>query len=199
MAETDLKSSANTMSELMKRLREIGAAHGDSQSLPPVEDWAPERAIDIDMEIRADGSWWHEGAPIRRDRLVRLFSTILRRDPDGTYWLVTPVEKVRVHVEDAPFIAVRLDQVGEAGPQQKLVFTTRLGDTAIAGPDHPLRVDTDTETGEPRPYVRVRGRLDARLSRPVFYDVAERVVPSADGRSMGVWSAGRFFEIGPAA
>jgi hypothetical protein len=152
------------------------------------------------MEIRADGSWWHEGDPINRERLVKLFSRILRKDEDGSVWLVTPYEKVIVHVADAPFLAVRVERAGEAGPQQTLAFVTNLGDVTLAGPDAPLRVETDPETGEPSPYVLVRGQLEAKLARPVFYELANMAEPAPDGSDMlGVWSQGVFFPLGPAA
>ena len=197
MAVSDMKSNANSMPGLLKVLEEIGMAHPPGRSLPPVDQWHPERALEIGLEIRSDGSWWHEGTQIVRDKLIRLFSTILRQDADGSVWLVTPQEKVRVDVEDAPFIAVRIDAL-DPGGAQKLVFTTNLGDTVVAGPQHPLRVETDAETLEPSPYVLVRGGLEARLSRAVFYALAELAEPSGSGEAMGVWSDGVFFEIGPA-
>ena len=151
------------------------------------------------MEIRADGSWWHEGGRIHRDRMVRLFSRILRKDEDGKTYLVTPHEKVIVHVADAPFIAVRVDRQGAPGPDQNLIFTTNVGDVTVAGPETPLHIETDPETGQPAPYVRVRGRLDAKLSRPVFYELAEMAEPAgADDAVLGVWSQGKFFPLGQA-
>ncbi|HCE21402.1 MAG TPA: DUF1285 domain-containing protein, partial [Hyphomonas sp.] len=131
---------------------------------------------------------------------VKLFSRILRKDEDGSVWLVTPYEKVIVHVADAPFLAVRVERAGEAGPQQTLAFVTNLGDVTLAGPDAPLRVETDPETGEPSPYVLVRGQLEAKLARPVFYELANMAEPAPDGSDMlGVWSQGVFFPLGPAA
>ena len=169
----------------------------ESRSLPPVHLWDPEHCGDIDMAIKADGSWWHEGTRIGREKLVRLFSTILRKDEDGETYLVTPYEKVIVHVEDAPFLAVRVDRAGAPGPDQRLVFTTNVGDFAVAGPDLPIRVETDPETGEPSPYVLIRGRLEAKLTRPVFYELAGMAVDNPDGSdTMGVWSQGEFFVIG---
>lgn len=198
MAERDVKSNENTAISLNDLLKVI-APDPSGRKLPPVEQWSPERSADIDMEIRADGSWWHEGTRINRQKLVRLFSTILRREADGSTWLVTPYEKVVVHVEDAPFVAVRVDRAGEEGPGQTLAFSTNAGDIAVAGPDHPIRVETDAETGEPAPYVRVRGRLEAKLSRPVFYELAGMAVPDPqDAGRLGVWSKGVFFPIGAA-
>ena len=199
MAECDVKSNENTAISLEELMKAI-APDKNGRGLPPVHLWEPERTADIDMEIRADGSWWHEGGKINREKLVRLFSTILRKDEDGEIYLVTPYEKVIVHVEDAPFLAVRVDRAGEAGRDQSLAFTTNLGDVAVAGPDHPLRVEIDPETQEPAPYVLVRGGLEAKLTRPVFYDLVEMAEPNPEdgGKTLGVWSSGQFFTIGPA-
>lgn len=167
--------------------------------LPPVHLWNPEKTTDIRMEIRADGSWWHEGGRITRERMVKLFSRILRRDEDGQTYLVTPYEKVIVHIEDAPFLAVRVDVRGAPGPEQDLMFTTNLDYETTAGPDAPLRVETDAATGEPAPYVLVRGRLEAKLTRPVFYELVDIAVPAPDGTDrLGVWSRGKFFPLGAA-
>ena len=200
MAEQNVNSSATTTISLEETLKAILPDGKVDGKLPPVHLWNPERSADINMEIRADGSWWHEGDPINRERLVKLFSRILRKDEDGSVWLVTPYEKVIVHVADAPFIAVRVERAGEAGPQQSLAFVTSLGDVTLAGPDAPLRVETDPETGEPSPYVLVRGQLEAKLARPVFYELANMAEPAPDGSDMlGVWSQGVFFPLGPAA
>ena len=194
-----MKSNGNSVISLEEVLQAI-APEGLDGPLPPVHLWNPDHCGDIQMEIRADGSWWHEGTRIKRERLVKLFSRILRKDPDGQIYLVTPYEKVIVHVEDAPFVAVRVDRVGEPGRDQTLAFTTNLGDLALAGPDLPLRVETNPETLEPSPYVRVRGGLEAKLSRPVFYELADmaEAVEGAAGQR-GVWSQGQYFELGPAA
>ncbi|CUS57023.1 MULTISPECIES: DUF1285 domain-containing protein [unclassified Hyphomonas] len=195
-----MNSSATTTISLEETLKAILPDGKVDGKLPPVHLWNPERSADINMEIRADGSWWHEGDPINRERLVKLFSRILRKDEDGSVWLVTPYEKVIVHVADAPFLAVRVERAGEAGPQQTLAFVTNLGDVTLAGPDAPLRVETDPETGEPSPYVLVRGQLEAKLARPVFYELANMAEPAPDGSDMlGVWSQGVFFPLGPAA
>ncbi|WP_395670679.1 DUF1285 domain-containing protein [Phenylobacterium sp.] len=170
-----------------------GAARAAGRGLPPVHLWNPPHCGDIDIVIRRDGTWFHEGSPIGREALVRLFSTILRKDPDGVC-LVTPVEKLRIQVEDAPFVAVRADRVGET-----LTFTTNVGDVVEAGPDHPIRVETG-EGGEPRPYVHVRGGLEALIARPVFYELVElaqeRDTPG--GPTLGLTSNGAFFPIAPA-
>ena len=200
MAEQNVNSSATTTISLEETLKAILPDGKVDGKLPPVHLWNPERSADINMEIRADGSWWHEGDPINRERLVKLFSRILHKDEDGSVWLVTPYEKVIVHVADAPFLAVRVERAGEAGPQQTLAFVTNLGDVTLAGPDAPLRVETDPETGEPSPYVLVRGQLEAKLARPVFYELANMAEPAPDGSDMlGVWSQGVFFPLGPAA
>jgi hypothetical protein len=170
------------------------AAQG--RTLPPVEKWNPSHCGDIDIRIARDGTWVHEGTPIGRQELVRLFSTILRKDPDG-FHLVTPAEKMRIEVEDAPFIAVLLDATG-SGRDQDLRFTTNVGDEVVASRENPLRVETNPDTDEPAPYVHVRSGLEARLARPVFYQLADLAVPG-EGRYagfLGVWSDGVFFPIG---
>ena len=177
----------------MQSLLEAARSAGDG--LPPVERWNPDHCGSMDMVIRRDGSWWHEGTRITRDRLKKLFSTVLRKDDDGIHYLVTPVEKIAIEVELAPFLAVRVDRAGE-GEDQSLVFRTNFDDLVEAGPDHPLRVTVDGESGEPVPLIRVRGRLDALLTRPVFYELAEMAVEK-DG-VMGVWSGGGFFPLGAA-
>lgn len=199
MAECGVKSNGNTVISLEDVMNAV-APDGLNGKLPPVHQWHPEHCADIGMEIRKDGSWWHEGRPIRRERLVKLFSRILRRDEDGEIYLVTPYEKVVVHVDDAPFLAVRVDRVGEAGPAQSLAFTTNLGDVTVAGPEVELRVETDPQSQEPAPYVRVRGRLEAKITRPVFYELAEMAEPGPDDPStLGVWSGGVFFSLGQTA
>ncbi|HEY1631674.1 MAG TPA: DUF1285 domain-containing protein [Rhizomicrobium sp.] len=168
--------------------RDLAQAH----RLPPVEKWDPQHCGDIDIRIARDGTWFHEGTPIGRRELVRLFSTILRKDPEG-YVLVTPVEKMRIRVEDVPFLAVLLRE--ESG---RLIFTTNVGDETAAGRDNPIRVETNPETGEPAPYIHVRRGLEARIARAVFYQMADMAVPGPDGQ-LGVTSEGIFFPIGPAA
>lgn len=176
------------------------APDGIDGPLPPVHLWNPERSTDIRMEIRADGSWWHDGGKIKRERLVKLFSRILRKDADGQIYLVTPYEKVIVHVEDAPFVAVRVDRIQEPGRGQGLAFTTNLGDVVVAGAEVPIRVETDPDTREPSPYVLVRDGLEAKISRPVFYELAD-LAEAYEGSAgqLGVWSQDQFFELGPAA
>ena len=167
------------------------AKQAPGRGLPPVHLWNPPNCGEIDIVIRRDGLWFHEGTPIGREALVRLFSTVLRKDDDGVY-LVTPVEKLKITVEDAPFIAVRVDREGEA-----LRFTTNVGDEVEAGPDNPIRVEMDDETGEPRPYLHVRRGLEALIARPVFYELVE-MAQERDG-AMQVSSNGAWFTVGPLA
>ena len=169
------------------------------RKLPPVEKWNPAHCGDIDIRIARDGTWFHQGTPIGRKELVRLFSTILRKDHDG-FHLVTPAEKMRIKVEDAPFIAVLVRNEGE-GKNQKLIFTTNVGDETIAGAENPIRVETNSETEEPAPYVHVRKGLEARIARSVFYQLADLAVPGESGfdGKLGVWSGGVFFPLGRAA
>ncbi|HWU26929.1 MAG TPA: DUF1285 domain-containing protein [Rhizomicrobium sp.] len=163
--------------------------------LPPVERWNPAHCGDIDIRIARDGTWYHQETPFARPELVRLFSTILRKDPDG-YHLVTPAEKLRIQVDDAPFVAVLVAVHGNGGGQ-RLRFTTNVGDEVTAGRDNPIRVVNDPKSGEPSPYVHVRRGLEARIARNVFYDLAELAVPGADA-TLGVWSEGEYFPLGPA-
>ncbi len=166
--------------------------------LPPVHLWNPDFCGDLDMEIKRDGTWFYEGTPIGRKPLVRLFSTILKLE-DGKYFLVTPVEKVGIRVEDAPFVAVDIEAMGE-GPGQSISFTTNVGDTVVAGQDHVIRVDRD-EAGEPSPYVHVRAGLEALIDRKSFYRLVDMgEAHEVDGTEMfGVWSDGTFFPIIPVA
>lgn len=165
------------------------------QKAAPVEMWEPEHCGEIDIVIRRDGSWWHEGGRIARPELVKLFASVLRRDADGVHYLVTPVEKLAVTVEAAPFLAVTMERARE-GEDQTLAFTTNVGDVVVAGEDHPVRVEIDAETGAPTPLLHVRGRLEALINRSVFYELAELAVRRGD--EMGVWSGGQFFALGPA-
>ncbi len=152
---------------------------------------------EIGIRIARDGTWFYHGSPISRKPLVKLFASVLQRKHDNSYWLITPAEQVCIRVEDAPFVAVAVEAEG-AGPGATLIFRTNLDETVAAGPERPLRVSHDPETGEPSPYVHVRARLDALIARPVFYELVargeERIV---DGRRvLGVWSGGSFFTLG---
>ena len=174
------------------------AARG-GKGLPPVERWNPDFCGDIDMEIRPDGTWFYLGTPIGRMPLVQLFSSVLRKDEDGRTYLVTPVEKVGIRVVDAPFVAVEMNVRG-AGEGQIIAFRTNVGDVVEAGPQHPLRFVDEDGTGGLKPYLLVRGRLEALVARPVMYELvghAEEI--SVGGETMfAVRSHGAVFPIMPA-
>jgi len=168
-------------------------ALAEGRKLPPVERWNPEHCGHSFMRIARDGAWFHEGSPIGRPAMVRLFSTILRREPDGRFVLVTPVEKLDIDVEDAPFIAVEVASEG-SGPERILAFRLNIGDLVVAGPDHPLRLESGE--GGARPYLAVRPGLDARIARPVFYELAELALAEGE-KPAGLWSSGAFFPLEP--
>lgn len=182
-------------------LRGLNEAKRDTGSgLPPVESWNPPFCGDIDMRIAADGTWYYMNSPIGRKPLVRLFSTVLRRDADGRYYLVTPVEKCGIRVDDAPFLAVGMDVEGE-GRGQTIRLRTNVDDEVAVDGEHPLRFETEAGTDGLKPYVRVRGRLEALVNRPIFYDLVEAgTVERVDGEDWyGVWSGGRFWRMSRAA
>jgi hypothetical protein len=181
------------MSGLPLGLASLQRDAASGRKLPPVETWNPAHCGDIDIRIARDGTWYHEGTPVGRKELVRLFSTILRKDPDG-FVLVTPAEKMRIVVEDVPFLAVLMDVRG-AAREQILTFTTNVGDETAAGSDNPIRVEIDPATQEPAPYVHVRKGLEARIARAVFYQLVDLAELDADG-FLGVWSGGVFFRLG---
>ncbi|MDF3029764.1 MAG: hypothetical protein K0R03_322 [Moraxellaceae bacterium] len=172
------------------------AEGNDPKGLPPVHKWDPPYCGELNMEIRRNGQWFYMGTPIGRPALVRLFSTVLRHDDDGYYYLVTPVEKVRIRVEDAPFLAVQVER-HEDGGLQYLKFTTQTGDVVVAGPDHPIRVSFRDDL-EPSPYVHVRDRLDALISRNVYYQLVDwGEETEVDGRpALALSSAGQRYVIG---
>ncbi|TAM99000.1 MAG: DUF1285 domain-containing protein [Rhizobiaceae bacterium] len=177
----------------------IGRAARAGKGAPPVERWNPPFCGDLDMEIRADGTWFYLGTPIGRAPLVRLFSTVLRKDEDGRTYLVTPVEKVGIRVVDAPFVAVEMNVSG-AGEARVLTFRTNVGDVVGAGPDHALRFVDEEGTDGLKPYLHVRGRLEALVARPVMYELVnagEEI--EVDGTMMfAVRSSGVVFPIMPA-
>ena len=177
----------------------LARAQGAGKNALPVEKWNPEFCGEMDMVIRRDGSWWHDGTRITRAPLIKLFSSILRKDEDGHHYLVTPVEKIRIEVETAAFQAVRVDIEG-AGTNQRLFFTTNMDEVVEASAERPLRVLTDKETLEPTPLIGVRGRLEAMLIRPVFYELVEHAteIETLDGIQLGVYGGGEFFPLGPA-
>jgi uncharacterized protein len=169
------------------------------KGLPPVHLWNPPFCGDLDMEIRRDGTWFYLGTPIGRHALVKLFASILRKDGDD-YFLVTPVEKVGIRVVDAPFVAVDVEATGKAR-DQILTFTTSVEDAVTAGPDHPIRVTRDPETGEPSPYVLIRRNLEALIDRKTFYRLVDLGAHEDQGGTswFGLWSGGTFFPIIPSA
>jgi hypothetical protein len=150
----------------------IARASRAGKGLPPVERWNPPFCGDLDMEIKADGTWFYLGTPIGRMPLVQLFSTVLRRDEDGKTYLVTPVERVGIRVQDAPFVAVEMNVSGQ-GEAQVLTFRTNVGDVVEAGSEHRLRFVDEPETGGLKPYLHVRGRLEALVARAVMYEMVE--------------------------
>lgn len=171
------------------------ARQARARGRPPVHLWNPAFSGAIDMRITRDGTWLHEGRPIPRPALVALFASILRREGER-YVLVTPVEKVAITVEDAPFVAVDVAAEGQ-GRDQRLIFETNLGERVLAGPEHPIRVEIDPKTGEPAPYVMVRDGLEARIDRKSFYRMIER---ASDERGwFGLRSGGAFFRVLPSA
>ena len=183
------KSDAGfSLQDLMDALADTS---GDQR---PVDRWNPDYCGEMDLVIKADGSWWHEGSRITRKGLIDLFASVLRKDEDGRTYLVTPVEKLGIQVERAPFLAIRVDAMDE-GEDQRLFFRTNFDETVEAGPECPIRVETDAETLEPDPYILVRGRLEAAINRAVFYELVELAVERDD--TLGVWAGGTFFPLGP--
>ncbi|MFZ1468565.1 MAG: DUF1285 domain-containing protein [Paracoccaceae bacterium] len=170
------------------------AKAASTKGLPPVHLWNPPFCGDIDMRIARDGTWFYLGTPIGRAPMVKLFSSILKREGDS-YFLVTPVEKVGITVDDAPLLAVDFDATG-TGQTQTLTFTTKTEDSATAGPDHPLRVDRAAD-GEPSPYVLIRSNLWALIDRKSFYRLVElgRHEPHQGASWFGLWSQGVFFPV----
>ncbi|GEQ97219.1 hypothetical protein JCM17844_08560 [Iodidimonas gelatinilytica] len=177
-----------------KRLNAL-FAQLSKQKYPPVHLWNPDLCGEIDMRIARDGTWYYMGTPIKRPEMVRLFSGVLRHDDDG-YYLVTPVEKLKIIVDDAPFLATSMEVEGK-GEDQVLSFKTHVGDLVVADEDHPIWLGQD-ERGDPLPHLLVRDRLEALIARPVYYELAELAQPMMiDGaEKIGVWSCGAFFPLG---
>jgi hypothetical protein len=159
----------------------------------PVGQWDPPYCGDIGLRIRSDGVWLYRGSPIGRPALVKLFASVLRRDGDGRHYLVTPAEKIDIAVDDAPFLAVEMEVRGD-GAEQRLIFRTNVDDIVTAGPEHPLRFAIEPHTGGLKPYVLVRGRLEALITRALAYDLAELAV-DAEKRGLGLWSGGQLFSM----
>jgi hypothetical protein len=185
-------TDSTKVADLLAQIPQLG-----KKGFPPVHLWHPTCCGDIDMRIARDGNWYYMGTPIARKPMVKLFSSVIRRDGDD-YFLVTPVEKVGIKVDDAPFVAVGLHVEGE-GEAQSLCFTSNVDDEVVVGAEHPLRFVIDPQTQEPSPYVLMRTNLEALLTRSVFYQLVALAVPrEIDGQVwLGVWSAGMFFPIGP--
>ena len=186
------EDTAKEAAELAKKF-DASAESADARGRPD----GPRPCGDLDMRIGRDGTWFYHGSPIGRNRLVKLFAGVLRRDSEGVYWLETPAEKGRIEVDDAPFVAVELTVSG-VGEGQGLGFRTNLDDAVTADADHPIHVTFDQETGEPSPYIHVRDGLDALIARPVYYElVALGEEETVEGeRLFGVWSEGHFFALG---
>ena len=167
----------------------------EAKKLPPVERWNPSHCGDSEMRIARDGTWYHQGSPIGRPAMVRLFASVLRREPDGRHVLVTPVEKLDIAVEDAAFVAVEVRSEGD-GRDRRLAFRLNTGDLVVAGPDRALRIEPRDDG--PHPYLRVRGGLDALVARSVYYELVELALAD-DADPLGLWSDGTFFALGPDA
>lgn len=167
----------------------------EERRLPPVEKWNPSHCGDSAMRIARDGTWFHEDSPIGRPAMVRLFSTILRREPDGRFVLVTPVEKLDIEVEDAPFVAVEVKSEGE-GRERSLAFRLNSGDLVVAGREHGLRFEHRDDG--PHPYLHVRAGLEALVSRSVYYELAALALDEG-GEPPGLWSEGAFFALADGA
>jgi uncharacterized protein len=163
---------------------------------PPVEAWNPPYCGDVGLAIRADAVWEYRGSPIGRASLVKLFASVLWKDADGRHYLITPAEKVDVAVADAPFLAVEME-ISAPGPAQELIFRTNVDDIVTVDAEHPLRFELDQDNGGFKPYLRVRGRLEALVTRALAWDFAELALAGADAAPMGpgVWSRGVFFAL----
>lgn len=186
MTDAHAKSNAPmSLADVARRLAE--------RKLPPVEQWNPSHCGHSDMRIARDGTWFHQGSPIGRAAMVRLFSTILRREADGRHVLVTPAEKLDIDVDDAPFVAVAVDSEGE-GKARRLAFRLNTDDYVIAGKDNAIRISIG-EDGAPTPYVHVRGGLEALIARPVYYELVNAAIAEAQD-PIGLWSDGVFFAFG---
>ena len=181
----DVPPDLTTMS-----LAEVARAVAEKR-LPPVEKWNPTHCGDSEMRIARDGTWFHQGSPIGRIEMVRLFSTILRREPDGRHVLVTPGEKLDITVDDAPFLAVEVKNEG-TGADRKLAFRLNTGELVVADAQHALRFE-ERDDG-PHPYLQVRGGLEALVARPVYYELAEMALEDGSNPP-GLWSGGAFFPM----
>ncbi len=183
--ESTARPPADALATLLKAASQDGGAPGPR----PVDKWNPTDCGDIGITIRRDGVWVYQGSPIGRMALVKLFGSILRKDADGKTYLVTPAEKVVVTVEDAPFLAVEMAVHGE-GADQVLTFRTNVDDVVAAGPQHPLRFERQQGEGGLKPYVLVRGRLEALCTRAVYGELAALAIAKGETGALGLWSGG---------
>lgn len=187
------------MPELPQDLGRLSLAEiarlAEERKLPPVDLWNPPYCGHSGMRIARDGTWYYDGSPIGRHNLVRLFSSLLRREPDGGFVLVTPAERLNIDVEDAPFVAVEVKAEG-AGQTRRLAFRLNTGDLIVAGPEHPLRFEERADG--PHPYLGVRRGLDALVARSVYYELANLALEDR-GDTPGLWSDGVFFAVAPAS
>jgi hypothetical protein len=180
------------LSDIAKQIKVSQVAE---KTYPPVHLWNPDFCGSINMRIAPDGSWYYMDTPISRPAMVKLFSTVLRKDDDD-YFLVTPVEKLAIIVEDVPFFVVRCERTG-AGKDQVLSFETLTDDMVIADKDHAIRVEIDEKSGEPSPYIHIRGGMEGRINRAVYYELVALAEPmQGNDNTYGVWSSGMFFPIG---
>ncbi len=173
-------------------LQGLKEATAGARGLPPVHLWNPPFCGDIDMRIAGDGTWYYMNSPIGRKPLFKLFASVLRHDEDGKYYLVTPVEKCGITVDDAPFLAIRMEVEGQ-GLEQVIHFETNVDDVVTVDKNHPLRFETESGTDGLKPYVLVRSRLEALVSRALFYDLV--AVACVHEGWFGVWSSGAFFAM----
>jgi hypothetical protein len=179
------------MVDLKNIIKSAQTANEESHDgYPPVEKWNPDHCGDIGLEIKSDVSWHYMNSPIGRKKIVNLFARILRKEKDGSYVLVTPVEKIIIKVHDVPFIATSVEVSGNE-KDTMLKFTTNTGDTVIASKDYPIRIVINSKTKEPAPYILVRSNLEAKISRSVFYELVNLGCEEKD--DFGVWSGGNFF------
>jgi hypothetical protein len=196
MTDEDVSTIGVSTSDPAAGLAALERAVLKTKGPPPVHLWNPPYCGEIDMRIGSDGLWYYMGTPIGRERLVKLFSSVLRKDEDGQIYLVTPVEKIGIAVDDAPFLIVHMQVQGE-GESQMLTFVTKTGDEVTVDDGHPMRFEEEHGTEGLKPYVLVRGRLEALVNRPIFYDLVNLGVKQRheDEDWFGVWSAGRFWPM----
>lgn len=196
MTSEQKDNSIPEIKEMPKGLQALISRAGKSKSLPPIHLWNPEFCGDLDMQIKRDGAWFYMGTPILREALVHLFATVLKREADGKYYLVTPVEKIGLTVEDAPFVAVEMD-IEDRKSGQVITLRTNCGDVVEANAEHPLRFVQEENGGGLKPYILVRDRLEALFARPLVHELAahleERDTP--EGRVVGIESHGTFFIV----